>query len=63
MRLTDFWERMRGAFGPHAESVVEMHVLSQLGNRTPDQALTAGEPPLAVWRAICEAFELPAAQR
>ena len=63
MRLTDFWERMTGAFGPHAESLVEMHVLSELGNRTPGQALKAGESPVTVWRAICEAFEVPAASR
>lgn len=63
MRLTDFWERMAAAFGPHAESLVEMHVLSELGNRTPDQALRAGEPPVTVWRVICEAFEVPAAKR
>ena len=63
MRLTDFWERMRAVFGPHADSVVELHVLSQLDGRTPAQALAAGEATVDVWRAVCEGFELPASQR
>ena len=41
MRLTDFWERMRDTFGPHAETLVELHVFTELGNRTPAQALAA----------------------
>jgi hypothetical protein len=63
MRLTDFWERMRDAFGPHADSLVELHVFSELGGRTPQQALEAGEPALKVWRAVCEAMEVPASRR
>ena len=63
MRVTDFWDRMRAAFGPHAESVVELHVLSELDGRTPAQALAAGEPTVEVWRAVCEGLEVPASQR
>jgi len=63
MRLTDFWERMRQVFGPHAESLAELHVFSELGGRTPAQALEAGEPTLLVWRAVCEAMEVPASRR
>ncbi len=63
MRVTDFWDRMRDVFGAHAESVVEMHVLRELDNRTPAQALAAGEPTLRVWRAVCEGHDVPAAQR
>ena len=63
MRRSDFWERMRTAFGPHAESVAELHVLTELGGRTPAQALAAGEPADAVWRAVCEGHEVPAALR
>ena len=63
VRVTDFWERMRAVFGPHAESVVELHVLSELGGRTPQQALEAGEPTIDVWRAVCEGFEVPASKR
>lgn len=63
MRLTDFWGRMHDAFGPHAESLAELHVFSELGNRTAVQALAAGEPALQVWRAVCEGMELPASRR
>jgi hypothetical protein len=63
VRVSDFWERMRAVFGPHADSLVELHVLSQLDGRTPAQALAAGEPTVDVWRAVCEGFELPASQR
>ena len=63
MRLTDLWERMAAEFGPHAESLAEMHVFSQLGNRTVRQALAEGEPTLRVWRAVCEGMEVPAARR
>ena len=45
MRLTDFWERMGVAFGPHADSLAENHVFSELGNRTIRQALAEGEQP------------------
>jgi len=63
MRLTYFWERMRDTFGPHAESMAELHVFSELGNRTVEQALDAGEPALRVWRAVCDGMEVPAAKR
>jgi hypothetical protein len=63
MRLTDFWERMGEAFGPHAESLADLHVFSELGGRTVVQALDAGEPALRVWRAVCEGMELPASVR
>jgi len=63
VRVTDFWERMRTAFGPHAESIAEMHVLSELDGRTPTQALAAGVRTVEVWRAVCEGLEVPAKLR
>lgn len=63
MRLTDFWERMRDTFGPHAESMAELHVFSELGGRTPLQALHSGEPVVRVWRAVCEGMDVPPARR
>ena len=63
MRLTEFWGRMRDVFGPHAESLADLHVFSELGGRTAAQALDAGEPALQVWRAVCEAMEVPASRR
>lgn len=63
MRLTDFWERMVAVFGPHADSLADHHVLSQLGNRTARQALAEGVPTKAVWRAVCEGLEVPEHRR
>ena len=63
MRLTEFWRRMHEAFGAHAESVAELHVFSELGNRTPLQALEAGEPAKDVWLAVCEGMEIPTGRR
>ena len=63
MRLTEFWRRMGEAFDGHAQSIAELHVFSELGNRTPLQALEAGESAKDVWRAVCEAMEVPAAKR
>jgi hypothetical protein len=63
MRLTDFWQRMAVAFGPHTDSLAEDHVFSQLGGRTIRQALADGESPKIIWRGVCEALEVPAHQR
>jgi hypothetical protein len=63
MRLTDFWDRMQQQFGPHAESLAELHVFTELGGRTPAQALADGEPTLRVWRAVCKGMEVPPARR
>ena len=63
VRLSDLWERMLAEFGPHAESLAELHVFGELGNRTVRQALADGEPALRVWRAVCEGMEVPTARR
>ena len=60
MRLTVFWERMRTQFGDsYADSVAKDFVLAGLGGRTVDQALADGVDAKAVWRAVCEAFDVP----
>lgn len=38
-------------------------VLSDLGGRTPAEALDAGVAPKAVWRAVWGALDLPATER
>ncbi len=63
MRLTEFWRRMREVFGPHADSVARDHVFSELGNRTPQQALADGEAAKDVWRGVCDGMEIPANER
>lgn len=57
MRMTDFWARLDATFGPtYAASIAADQVLSQLGGRTIDEALKAGEPTVAVWRAVVAAY-------
>jgi hypothetical protein len=64
VRLTVFWEKMRGQFGDaYAGSVAQDHVLADLGSRTVNQALADGEDVKTVWRAVCEAFRVPERQR
>lgn len=64
MRLTVFWERMNAHFGPaYAESFARDHVIERLGSRTVRQALDDGVDAKTVWRAVCEAADVPARQR
>lgn len=64
VKLSDFWDRMREQFGTgYAESVARDHVLGKLGGRTVDQALAAGTDAKAVWRAVCEEFDVPPVRR
>jgi hypothetical protein len=57
VRLTDFWTRLDDVFGPaYAASVASDQVLPELDGRTVDQALNAGIPVLAIWRAVCAAY-------
>jgi hypothetical protein len=57
VRLTDFWARLDAVFGPaYAASVAADQVLPELDGRTVDQALHAGVPTGAVWRAVCAAY-------
>ena len=53
-------ERFGGAY---AESIARDLVLADLGGRTVVQALEAGVPAKDVWRAVCDAFDIPANQR
>ena len=64
MRHTEFWARMEQALGPsYARAWAAQYVMAALGGRTVDEALTAGESPKTVWRAVWETLELPAARR
>jgi hypothetical protein len=57
VRLTDFWWRLEQVFGSgYASSVAADQVLPQLGGRTIDQALAAGEETVTVWRAVVTAY-------
>ena len=47
----------------YSRSWAAMHVIAELGGRTAREALDAGVPPKAVWRAVWAALELPAQER
>ena len=64
VRLTEFWRRMHQHLGPaYAESWAHDTVIAELGNRTVNQALAAGEPAKDVWRAVVTALGLPLSER
>jgi hypothetical protein len=57
VRLTDLWSRLTEVFGTtYAPSVAHDQVLPQLGGRTIEQALDAGEEVVVVWRAVVAAY-------
>ncbi|GHC97037.1 hypothetical protein GCM10007079_50170 [Nocardiopsis terrae] len=64
MRLTAFWNNMHAQFGEvYTASLAKDHVIEGLGSRTVNQALADGIGPKEVWRAVCDAFDLPASAR
>ena len=63
MRQTEFWQRMERRFGgAYARSYAADQVLATLAGRTVVQALEDGEDVKRVWRAVCEAGQVPASE-
>jgi hypothetical protein len=57
VKLSDFWSRLEQVFGPaYAASVARDQVLPQLGGRTIDEALDAGDRVVDVWRAVVATY-------
>lgn len=64
MRISEFWRRMDARFGArYAASVAQDLVIAQLGGRTVYGALAEGMAPKAVWAGVCEAVDVPVAER
>jgi hypothetical protein len=64
VRLTQFRTLIEDEFGPvRAASLARDHVFADLGGRTVEQALEAGIDPRTVWRAVCDAFDVPVSRR
>jgi hypothetical protein len=64
MRITAFRKMMADEFGEiRADMLARDHVFGALGNRTVDQALEAGVSTKEIWRAVCDAFEVPQERR
>ncbi len=63
MRLTEFWERMDNQFGAaYARSVAADYRVPKLA-ATVNEAIAAGVDTKMIWRAVCDAFELPKSVR
>ncbi|GAA1947825.1 DUF3046 domain-containing protein [Amycolatopsis minnesotensis] len=55
---------MAEEFGPgRAETLSRDYVMSGLGGRTVEQALTAGLPAKEIWREVCTTFDVPPERR
>ena len=64
MKYTEFWSRMDDALGSSYSRVwADQHTITELGSRTVNEALAAGETPKAVWRAVWADLGLPASDR
>lgn len=64
MRHSDFWLLMDDVFGAsYARTLASDQVLGALADRTAVQALADGLEPRAVWRALCDAMEIPEQRR
>lgn len=63
MRYSEFWELVDDVFGPIGRTLARERVIGALDDRTSMQAIDDGVEPAAVWRALCDAMEVPQAQR
>ena len=63
VRLSDFWWRMERRFGEsYARSLAADYRVSALG-ATVNEALERGDPPKAIWRAVCQELDVPSGLR
>ena len=63
VRYSEFWELVDDVFGPQGRTLARDLVVGALEDRTAVVALEAGEDPADVWRALCDAQDVPAALR
>lgn len=60
VRLSEFQLAIADEFGEAYGSVLTHDlVLEEVGGRTADQAIAAGESVRAVWLALCRAMDVP----
>lgn len=60
MTRSEFARAIVDEFGDaYGRSLVRDLVISSLGDRTADEALTAGTSPREVWLALCAAMDVP----
>jgi hypothetical protein len=62
--MSEFWDLVDTEFGrSSSRTLVRDHVLTELGNRTAEQALSDGVPPRDVWVALCDDLDVPPERR
>lgn len=60
MTRSEFLRAIADEFGEaYGRSLLRDLVLTPLGERTADEALSAGAPPREVWLALCAAMDVP----
>jgi len=61
MKLSEFQRAVQDEFGSsYGHALLTDLVLGELGGRTAQQALDAGQPPREVWIALCRETGVPA---
>lgn len=64
MRYSEFRQLVDEVLGPQVgRALVRDLVLDSLGDRTAAQAVEDGEDLRTVWRALCDAMDVPASRR
>lgn len=64
MRERDFWQLVDEVFGAaYGRALAREQVLPALDGRTPAVALADGDEPRDVWHALCDALDVPDADR
>lgn len=63
MRRSEFDRAVADEFGDRGPSLLTDLVLSEVGDRTPAEALRAGVPPREVWLALCAETDVPPERR
>ena len=59
MKVSEFWRAMDYEFGPAlSQHLAKDLVLSELGQRTAQEALEAGLEVQSIWRAVCSSQDL-----
>ncbi|BDZ43885.1 hypothetical protein GCM10025865_31840 [Paraoerskovia sediminicola] len=64
MRYREFWQLVDEVFGAsYGRVLAGDQTLGGLDSRTAAQAIEDGVEPREVWHALCDAMEIPEAQR
>lgn len=62
--MSQFRVLMEDEFGPlRAGSLARDHVFSALDDQTVEEAIESGIDLRRIWRAVCEAYDVPPARR